>query len=411
MSADGVENAFGIGHEYYRLLEDNEIILPGSNNAKGFYFIRGWGSDLLDALVKHFEASISISPEVTSRSPKLVVNSDLYDGEVAGFGGFDGVFRLNWFGSQCVLRPDAALGGLRELVGRLGDGNPRDTLAVFQGFRNVKGGTPTLFRDRFIYPFVQYNRLVKTSDVGTETEGAIGALVGFFDSLGIPVRVLDFGPWKNYAKRLFAIVSHSKTGSPTILSMFFIVGDIYRELAGIPDAYEAFDIGITEKVLGFCVLLHRANGLQFPSSISPAQVVVQGDFGDFGDLPRDKQLRIVFTDLPQEEAFRVWIMRRGVPLLLTKGRRSTRIFSRSRRWEDFHSSFDLAGLLKREDNALTEAAMARLDESANPSLFLPEGEKADDAQGIKIISQSPSLVAMKATRQLRRAWPEGRTFY
>ncbi|MBD9653124.1 hypothetical protein IB267_32680 [Ensifer sp. ENS09] len=405
------ENSFGISRKYYSLLEETDIILPGSSTGKGFHFIRGWGAALLDRLVTHFEAAVSVNSNAKTRSRNVVISSELYDGEVAGFGGFDAVYRVELFGTQSVLRPDAALAGLKELVGRPENEDPRETIAVFQGFRSVKGGTPTLFRDRFIYPFVQYNRLVRASSVNKETQRAIDALVSFFDSLCIPVRVLDFGPWKNYAKRLLAVVSHSGTGAPTILAMFFVVGDVYREMAGIPASHEAFDIGITEKVLGFCVLLHRANDLQLPSSISPAQVVVHGDASGFGDLPYDNRIRIVFTNLPQEEALKVWVGRRGAPLFVTQGRRKRRVFSRSRQWEDFDESSDLSRLLRREDDALTQAAVSRMSNSASPPIFLNDSEKEDSSGGIEIVSYSSSLIGNRSTSLLRQRWPEGRAFY
>lgn len=400
-----------IDKAYYQLLESSHVIVPGSADVKGFHLLRGWGIELLEQIVSLFSCTMRSADNTSLAQVKLLIPAETYESEVREFGGFEGVYRVYSAGAPFVLRPDAALEGIRELVQRQRvEPGPYERLTVFQGFRSIRGSTPTLFRDRFIFPFVQFNSLIDSRDCDRGIKTTIDKLLLFFNAICIPVRIVDFGPWKKYGRRLFAAVTHSSNGEPTILAMFFIVGDVYRKIANVPVDVEAFDIGITQKILATILLAHRTQGLRLPSSIAPVQLAVhESAAGLLDSLPQAAGFRIKVVGEPSQVSFKLWVQRRGVPLFITADGRNPRIFCGRLGWRDYDDTTNVSDLLQLWDSFLLANAFERVARNARPSFFLRPDETEPEV-GREIVGL-PSFLNTSPPCQSRRYWPDERVFY
>ena len=244
--------------------------------------MRAWGLKLAERMVALFADRMAMGRPILVNRPGMLVEGDRYRAEVDTFGGFDFLYELNWAGHDVVARPDGAVANLAMAVRSRAGGGPATVLSCFQGFREIRGWTPPLFRDRLIWPFVQFNDLVPAAEAGAETAALLDRMIGFFDTLALPVRIIDMGPWKNYARRLYNVVGHLGDGSPTTLAMIFIVGDAYRHHAGVPEGLEAFDAGLRRYMLsvynymasgvlltGIVALLFASSGLAYQILAGP----------------------------------------------------------------------------------------------------------------------------------------------
>jgi prolyl-tRNA synthetase len=360
--------------DYWRLYTDRlikaEVIAP-VGYGKGLPVFLPWGMMIVRRLVELFKEEFSRGYRVEPHVPSTLVEAESYDLEVEDFGGYDNIYRLILDGREFVVRPDAAVVNLSRAVKSQQGRGDSTTLSVFQGFRRIKGATPPLFRDRCIWPFVQLNRVVSAGRSQQAVEDIINALKRFFARLGLPVEIIRVGPWKNYARDLYDVVLIMPDGTPTILAMFFVVGESYRRAAGIPDDYEAFDVGLTEKNIS-ALLLSRPDedGILLSSHLSPVQVVIGSETGTWpSSLPPEK---VSFQCVPRSKKnwWKVW-QHRGVPLLFDDDGQRVRFKSRLGDWSDYEPGTTVSELLALHDEQMMSCYSKGNDEARAKENFLP----------------------------------------
>ena len=305
----------------------------------------------------------------------MLLAADEYEGQVSEVGGFNNIYKLLTDEGMMVVRPDAAISNLAIVARSYSNGGPGQIVACFQGFRNISGSTVPLFRDRFIWPFVQFNRMVPASDLPRAIDYTCRRLAAFFDALCLPVRIVDMGPWKKYARRLYCAVAHMPDGSPTIAAMFFVAGDSYRRQCSIPENLDALDIGITEKVLSLIAMRHADEvAMRLPSALAPIQVVLtEQAAASLQKSARDfcfDGLRVAISP-DSKKAFVGW-RRRGVPLQIHLGRRGLRVNRRCQGWVDVSDGMTAGDVLRGEDELLWNAASVHELRVATPSYAATE---------------------------------------
>lgn len=378
--------------EAYRnwLLASEVVALAGYG--KGLPIMRGWGLSLMRRLVSTAVEAITSGHEYEVHDPALLIEARKYHDEVSAFGGFEFIYEVCFRGEKFVIRPDGAVENLTRATQNLRNGGISTVVSCFQGYRDIRGATIPLFRDRMIWPFLQINQIVPAEESVTRAHEICVKLTNFFDRLCVPVRVVDMGPWKNYARRLYNVVGHLSDGSPTILAMFFVVGDAYRSKAGIPKEFEGFDIGLTEKVASFALMRHLDDkGFRLPRALAPFELAVEEELLH---LPSFKWVKEAVVDLrttliPASNAS-LWrqSLRRGIPLQIRRNRKNVRIFSRIAGWSDFSKFDSLGERLTLHDQALLAKTIAVDLKRANPS-YLGGGKSGE---GDPVIAISPSLL-------------------
>ncbi|MEN2989772.1 hypothetical protein WG926_15755 [Tistrella sp. BH-R2-4] len=386
------------GSSYVPDLVRGGVIADGGYG-KGMPIMRAWGLKLAERMVALFADRMAMGRPILVNRPGMLVEGDRYRAEVDTFGGFDFLYELNWAGHDVVARPDGAVANLAMAVRSRAGGGPATVLSCFQGFREIRGWTPPLFRDRLIWPFVQFNDLVPAAEAGAETAALLDRMIGFFDTLALPVRIIDMGPWKNYARRLYNVVGHLGDGSPTTLAMIFIVGDAYRHHAGVPEGLEAFDAGLTEKVLSMVLMRHRdQDGLCLPSALAPIQIAVEGDPTALPDWLRPG-LDTLRVATPAGRGNGPWrrLWRQGVPLHLRAGRRGLRLRERCGGWSDLTPSVDLHDRLAAHDATLAARAVASDLGRATPP-FLDHGSDAGRGRTVPVAGVSRLMPAAARTQ-------------
>ena len=263
------------------------------------------------------------------------------------------MYRLRWRGREHVLRPDCAVDNLKEAVGgRNNAAHVTSVLSVFQGCRRLKGPTPPLFRDCSIWPFVQLNRLAPRAERESATGDIISGLQRLFARLCLPVRIVRIGPWKNYSPDLYYAVLVTPGNVPTIVAMFFVVGDTYRRLGGIPGDLEAFDVGITEKVVSALLLCSPdETGIVLPSCLAPVHAVVATDEDVEQEIEQAPGLVVKVERCEKSRWWRKW-ERRGVPVLMERAHGRTRVKTGIGPWHRVEAAVPLSTLICQADLAL-----------------------------------------------------------
>jgi len=255
-------------------LAEAEVIAP-VGYGRGLPVLLPRGVAIMRRLVEAFKSELAVD-DASLWEPELFVDADRYDCEVAAFGGFDNVYRLQLAGRRVVARPDAALDGARRaLASRSGD-----ALAVYHGQRRLQGAMPPLYRDSAIWPLIQLSRVVRADGARERIATTLEGLVRLFTSLALSVRVVRNGPWKAYARERYDVVLAGAQVRPTILAMLYVMGSAYREQLQI-DGFEAFDVGVSEKVVAASWLCaHDSVRWTLPSRLAPHAVVVGSDEAD-----------------------------------------------------------------------------------------------------------------------------------
>lgn len=378
-----------IESKYRRALVNGGFIASASYG-KGFPLVRSWGLRVLGRLVDLFVEKVAQPEALDTTNPPPLCAAEAYESEVTDFGGFEDVYRLRLFDRNMVLRPDAAVFNIRHLMNCREAGGPTQTIAWFQGFRSVHGATPSFFRDRFINPFVQYNRLVPNDQANAASQDTTSRLVAFFDSLCIPVRIVDLGPWKRYARKLYIAVVHLPDGRPTVAAMFYVVGDNYRRQGNVPESITVFDIGITEKVFALVALRHADSiGIRLPSALAPVQVVMTEAAVAALESSFVQHCRIETVSMLDNRSICGWT-RRGTPLLVDVGKRGLRVYSRSCGWRDVKAEY-LEAVLIEEDEYLWSDCLAADLAGAIPG-FAPTSDAR--GEGYPVVAASQRLTTM-----------------
>jgi hypothetical protein len=328
-----------------------EVIAP-VGYGKGLPVFLPWGLMIVRRLVELFREEFCYDSAAQFHVPSTLIDADRYDAEVTDFGGYDNIYRLEIDDKEFVVRPDAAVDNLSLALKSKKEDEDSTVLSVFQGFRRIKGPTPPLFRDRCIWPFVQLNRIVQLEERERAIADILTGLANFFRTLCLPSKIIHAGPWKNYARDLYDVVLITTAGMPTILAMFFIVGESYRRAASIPDNCEAFDVGLTEKTLSALLLSYPAkDGIVLPSRLAPVQVVIGSDTGQWPQaLPREG-VSFRFVPRSKKNWWKIW-QHRGVPLLLDDSGQQIRFKSRLSTWANYESGMSLRERLQQHDKMM-----------------------------------------------------------
>lgn len=290
---------------------------------RGFSVLLPWGQAIVSRLIQLFrdclaDAALGVWHDW---EPELLVDEAQYDAEVRGVGGFGHVFRLELGGRRWVLRPDAAVDGLRRARGIGQSSRGGAAFCVYAAHRDLDGSCAPLWRDRAIWPVMQLDVVVPASCAQAANNALVAGLDRFFRMLSLPTRTVDMGLWKDYARRRLDWVLATKRAAPTVLAMAYTVGGHYRSIVGVPDDCEAFDVGITAKPLAtIAQLVGDGERLVLPRAIAPVEVVIGSP--DPGVLPPfGADVRIVCVDSGEKNWSRRW-EQRGVPVLLQFDRSS-----------------------------------------------------------------------------------------
>lgn len=311
---------------------------------RGFPVLLPWGQETVGRLIQLFRDCLAdaVLGEWHEWEPELLVDEARYDSEVGGTGGFENVFRLELGGRRMVLRPDAAVDGLRQAQVAGQRSQVGSAFCVYAAHRDLRGSCTPLWRDRAIWPVMQLDVVASADCSSVVSDAVVACLNRFFRTLGLPTRTVDMGWWKDYARGRLDWVLATERSAPTVLAMAYTVGDHYRSVVGIPEDREAFDVGLTAKPLATIVqLVGDGERLVLPRAIAPVEVVVAGPDPDV--LPRfSPDVRVAYVDSETKSWPRRW-EQRGVPVLLQfdrTGRAWQRLGNRPRESWDRASSLD-----------------------------------------------------------------------
>lgn len=336
---------------YPRLLE-RAGILARAGFGKGLPAILPWGQAIIDRLVTVF-AETCARPGVAWRVPSALVDAEAFDAEVESFGGYDDLSRVVVNGRRVVVRADACVDNLRWLLRR---STPLpEVLGVYEGFRPVKGSTPPLFRDRRIWPFLQLSRLAPSSERRERLAEIAAGLRRFFALMALDVDIVEHGPWKQYSRNRIDAVLQLPGGAPTVVAIAFEVGDAYRQAAGVPADTDAYDIGLTEKVIAVAGMMHSSDRyFVLPTALAPVEAVVAvPDVAAWtGRRWGGRRVLVVEARAGWESP---WV-RRGVPVLVQVT--GDRVRARTGGvWRALSDASDLERLLVDHDDMLRANAM------------------------------------------------------
>jgi len=312
----------------------------------GFPVLLPWGQQAVARLVQLFGDCLTdaVLGEWCEWEPELLVDEATYDAQMGGAGDFDNVYRLEYRGRRWVLRPDAAVDGLCRAMAAAGPSGAGSAFCVYTAHRNLHGSCTPMWRDRAIWPVMQLD-IVSPGDRADAVGDSVRAgLDRFFEALGLPILRVDMGSWKGYARRRLDWVLATERAAPTVLAMAYTVGDAFRAVVGVPEDYEAFDVGLTAKPLATLVrLVEDGDRFVLPPAIAPAHVVVAGAGRDV--LPASTTLRVAHVDGRARNWRRLWA-ERGVPVLLDfdAGGRAEQLVG-NRDWEPWNPASSLDDLV------------------------------------------------------------------
>ncbi len=376
-------------------------VLAREGYGKGLPVFLPWGIAVIRRLATVFAEEFSRGDTLSVRSPTTLVASDVYDRQVEDFGGYDNIYRVRWAGREYVVRPDCAVDNLAQAMRTPNNGRAGSVLSVFQGFRRLKGPTPPLFRDCAIWPFVQLNRVAACAERQQTVAQIVGSLQQLFHRLCLPVRIVRMGPWKNYSPDLYNVVLVTPFNTPTIVAMFFVVGESYRRMAGVPGGFDAFDVGLTEKILSVLLLCSPGeDGLVLPSSLAPVHVVVATDDGRVPIDDDGSGLIVRVEPLGKKDWWRKWA-RRGVPVLVEHARGRTRMKTRTGRWREVKPGCAVTDLVLEADAALRAYLAAARDASSLFSVRCESCARGDGLRGEVVPEEDGPCVSCGGPGRLR----------
>jgi hypothetical protein len=385
---------------YSERLVTGEVLAP-KGYGKGLPVFLPWGAALVRRLGRVFAEEFSRSDALGFRSPATMMDAAVYDEQVADFGGYDNIYRLRWRGREYVLRPDCAVDNLTAAMGAGAGAGVTSVLSVFQGFRRLKGPTPPLFRDCSIWPFVQLNRVAPRAERESSTEAIVGDLQRLFARLCLPVQIVHMGAWKNYSPELYYAVLVTPGNVPTILAMFYVVGETYRRLAGIPEDLEAFDVGLTEKILSALLLCSPdEDGVVLPSSLAPVHAVVATEDDADDDRLQAPGLVVRVERLEHRNWWRKWD-RRGVPVLVERARGRTRVKTRLGLWRAADPDVSLPTLVCRADQELRAQFGRAAEQTDLFRLSCPSCAQGGGVSGDVVPEQTGACVSCGKPGRLR----------
>lgn len=308
---------------------------------RGLPVLLPWGLAIVDHLIDLVEASLrsAVTPGAwCSWEPNLVRDAAAYDEETGESTASDSTFAFAMDGRARVLRPDAAVDGLRRALAQPGAGR-RAGFAAYPAHRDLRGACIPLNRDRAIWPLMQLNVVSGASDAGRLRDDLLEGLDGVFAALGLPVVKVDHGVWKRYARRRIDWVLAAPGAVPTVLAMAYEVGDRFRDLAGVPQDHVAWDVGLTARPVRILWELQvSARRCILPFAIAPVHVVV-GSSAVSHEALASGDLRIEVVDDAAEDWWKPWEAR-GVPVIVARAKSGRRCLIGGESWANSSEPLD-----------------------------------------------------------------------
>ncbi|MFJ4851606.1 MULTISPECIES: hypothetical protein [unclassified Streptomyces] len=254
---------------YHRALVDAGIVAAGGSGS-GITPWRALGLRAVRGMVDTFvEQAGAVAPVARTEHPFLH-RRDTYE---RVFPQYANVYRLPGHGEprpDWVLRADNLHLNVAWLQRHH---HPGAVVSTGGLLRQLRGSGAPLFRERYIWPAIQLNRLLPTGEGRTALESYRLALKRTFEAFGLPVLTIATDALSSYGEVCHLTVSCLRDGRPTVLATTYLMAPPYREALGV--AGEVLDIGFTGKVLALVSMHHLdTGGLGLPSALAPVQAGV-----------------------------------------------------------------------------------------------------------------------------------------
>ncbi len=268
--------------------------------------------------------------------------------------GFENVYVLEGE-KKYVLRPDTLQFNFEYILQK----DINAALSISSGFRVETGITVPLFRDRHIWPFIQFNSMCDNTDLENLLQKNVSALAELFEDMCFPYFFVDSGKKRNYAGNQINGMTFMESGELTIISMTYVLSNLFSEHFGVPNK-KMIDSGYTEKLVGMLAILHRdENGLILPSKIAPYNIVCFSREGnihpDIKEMLNSTSFRIYYDEQEDKikRKFKRWI-RKGTNIILLC--ENDKIVKVVKRYNDSSEEFKNVGrfeqILKENDDFL-----------------------------------------------------------
>lgn len=318
-------------------------MLAGVGYGRGLPVLSSWGLAVMDRMVDLVERTFRSSEVLATWqpwAPSMIRRGSTYRSEAQHTSGIETTFRFEWAGEEHILRPDAAVDGLRTACSLPSPQRPRAAFATYCAHRDLQGSCVPLNRDRAIWPVMQLNVVAPDAEQAAVEGALVAGLDGVFAALGLPTVVVDHGPWKDYARRRLDWVLAAPGAVPTVLAMAYESGDHFRALAGVPHDAVAWDVGLTGRPLRLLWDLAReAPRWVLPAAVAPVHAVVGASAAadELGGGPANSRTLVVPDD--QHRWWADWY-ERGVPVLVGRSRHGRRCLVGAGSWEPSDEDVD-----------------------------------------------------------------------
>jgi hypothetical protein len=340
--------------EKYKKTVERADIIELDGYGKGLPVWQPYGLNMMNRIVSNFTEKMTNKFEFDSVShPTLIPKKEYLD--LFGNIGFENTYTLTFdTGETCVLKPDNLQFNFKHIFEK----NKKAALSVNAGYRYETGIIPPLFRDRCIWPFVQFNHAVDAKDLDDTLAAHTGVLSSVFDDLCLPHFFVDSGKKRNYGLNQINGMSFLDTGELTVISMSYVLSDVFSNYYKTDK--KLIDTGFTEKLLAMMALLHVDDkGLILPSKIAPYNLVCfdrnEKVSSEILDTVRDACYRVHAdnSDLKIKRKFDIWEKKGANIMILTDGDSIEKVVKRyDSKPEPFVSRERLKEILAENDRFL-----------------------------------------------------------
>lgn len=303
---------------YHRALVDAGIVAAGGAGS-GITPWRALGLDMVRSMVDTFVEQAGAVAQVARTEHPFLHRRDTYE---RVFPQYTNIYRLPGDGE---LRPDQVLraDNLHLNVAWLQRHRHSGAVVSTGGLlRQMRGSGSPLFRERYIWPAIQLNRLLPRGEGHAALESYRLALRRTFETFGLPVLTVATDALSSYGEVCHLTVSCLRDGRPTVLATSYLMARSYRDALGVTG--DLIDIGFTGKVLALVSMHHLdRGGLGLPSALAPVQIgVLTSPYTAGLDTWRARLngLRVEMVTVTEDKPFRRRraerrLMRVGVPLV------------------------------------------------------------------------------------------------
>jgi len=338
---------------YKKILEETETVeLEGYG--KGLPIWRPYGMQIMKNIVNRFIDHLydKIKFEFVEH-PMLIPKEeylDLFENIE-----FENLYTLDFNGRKYILKPDSLQFNFDYIFKHGIDA----VLSIGTGYRYETGITPPLFRDRHIWPFVQFNHVIEAEEVEQTLLTHTNILSSLFEDLCLPHFFVDSGKKRNYGLHQINGMSFLDTDELTIISMSYVLSESFSH--HFNTRKKLIDTGFTEKLLAMCALLNiDEKGLILPSLIAPYNVVCfdrneRPVSKDIIESTSQDNLRVYSDNSSRniKRKFDIWEKKGVNILILTDGNSIEKVVRRyDKKAEPFTSVRRLSEILKENDEFL-----------------------------------------------------------